>query len=146
MEAERKSNRSNRHKSSSKDNRSLTIGLIALGLACMIPFIVLLKFEIDKRIALRNGMVNAGFYRDLVGEDYEYVVSHFEAAGFTNIELVDLDDSGILFWREDTSVYIEIHERDYLMTHRMFFTTELCDVEDCPVHANDDKLEGEFIN
>ena len=47
-----------------------------------------------------NGKVNAGFYRDLIGEDYKSVEAHFESAGFTNIELIDLDDSGVAFWKE----------------------------------------------
>ena len=47
-----------------------------------------------------SGKIQAGYYKDLVGEDYRTVQAHFEAAGFTNIELIDLNDSGILFWNE----------------------------------------------
>ena len=36
----------------------------------------------------------------MVGEDYKTVEAHFRAAGFTNIELIDLDDAGIAFWNE----------------------------------------------
>ena len=34
----------------------------------------------------------------MIGQSYETVVAHFEAAGFTDIELIDLNDSGIAFW------------------------------------------------
>ena len=46
------------------------------------------------------GKLNAGYYKDLIGEDFKTVEAHFEAAGFTNIELIDLNDSGIAFWTE----------------------------------------------
>lgn len=61
---------------------------------------MMFNFWIGEQIAIREGKINAGFYRDLVGEDYEYVVAHLESAGFTNIELIDLDDSGLLFWTD----------------------------------------------
>ena len=50
-------------------------------------------------LAQHEGKINAGYYKDLVGEKYETVEAHFEAAGFTNIELIDLDDAGISFWK-----------------------------------------------
>lgn len=44
----------------------------------------------------------------MIGEDYKVVVAHFEAAGFTNIELIDLDDSGIAFWKSEKVEMISI--------------------------------------
>ena len=44
--------------------------------------------------------LKVGYYKDLVGEDYKTVEAHFKAAGFTNIELIDLNDAGIAFWNE----------------------------------------------
>ncbi len=46
------------------------------------------------------GNLNAGYYKDLIGEDYKSVQAHFESAGFTNIELIDLNDSGLAFWKD----------------------------------------------
>lgn len=46
------------------------------------------------------GNISAGYYQDLIGENYKTVEAHFRAAGFTNIELVDLNDSGLAFWKE----------------------------------------------
>ena len=37
----------------------------------------------------------------MVGEDYKTVEAHFESAGFTNIELIDLNDSGVTFWNNE---------------------------------------------
>ena len=65
-----------------------------------IPFGMMLKFNIEEKIAQNNGKINAGFYRELIGVNYETVEAHFESAGFTNIELIDLDDSGIAFWKD----------------------------------------------
>lgn len=78
--------------------------LFVLGM--MLVFIVLILlgvgtyFVLIPKLAESQGKIAAGYYRDLVGKDYETVEAHFEAAGFTNIELIDLDDSGIAFWRE----------------------------------------------
>lgn len=55
-----------------------------------------------------NGKLNAGYYKDLVGEDYKAVQAHFESAGFVNIELVDLDDAGLFFWEEGKVKFISV--------------------------------------
>ena len=44
----------------------------------------------------------------MIGEDYKVVVAHFEAAGFTNIELIDLDVSGTAFWKSEKVEMISI--------------------------------------
>lgn len=54
------------------------------------------------------GKIQAGYYGDLEGEDYKSVVAHFESAGFTDIELIDLDDSGIAFWTNEEVESISI--------------------------------------
>lgn len=76
----------------------LIVVLFLVGL--MVPLGMLVKFEIEEKIAKSEGKISAGYYDDLVGEDYKTVKAHFEAAGFTNIELIDLDDAGIMFWDE----------------------------------------------
>lgn len=67
----------------------------------MIVFIILVAFisvilgflHYNKKEALQEGKITAGNYSDLVGKDFKTVEAHFEAAGFTNIELIDLNDS-----------------------------------------------------
>ena len=82
----------------SKDSRDFKQLIILLGIMLLIPVAMLLGLTLNKFIAESEGKINAGYYRDLIGEDYESVAAHFEAAGFTNIELIDLEDSGIAFW------------------------------------------------
>ena len=82
----------------SKDSRDFKQLIILLGIMLLIPVAMLLGLTLNKFIADSEGKINAGYYRDLIGEDYESVAAHFEAAGFTNIELIDLEDSGIAFW------------------------------------------------
>lgn len=71
----------------------------------LIPFIIaallLGGLFLNKSINQMQGKINAGYYRDLVGKDYKSVEAHFKAAGFTNIELVDLNDAGITFWKDE---------------------------------------------
>ena len=66
----------------------------------LIPVVIFLGLFINKSVSQQEGKISAGFYRDLIGKDYETVEAHFESAGFTNIELIDLNDSGVAFWNE----------------------------------------------
>ena len=47
------------------------------------------------------GKISAGATEDYVDEDYEVVVAQLETLGFTNITIIDLDDSGVKFWKAD---------------------------------------------
>lgn len=84
----------------SKENRDFAQGLISLGILCLIPIFIFGGQFLNDAVNQGKGKINAGYYGDLVGKDYQTVEAHFEAAGFTNIELVDLDDSGLAFWTE----------------------------------------------
>lgn len=82
-----------------KDKRDTTVGLIAgLGIPLAIILAIVFYFVGGGAIAKSQGKIQAGYYKDLIGQSYETVVAHFEAAGFTDIELIDLDDSGVAFW------------------------------------------------
>ena len=91
-----------------EDKRSWIAILICGIIAICIPFGMLAKFEIDEKIAQKEGKINAGYYRDLIGQDYKTVEAHFKAAGFTNIVLIDLDNSGISFWKSGKVVTISV--------------------------------------
>ena len=71
------------------------MGVFALMIGLLLGVPALIKASNENA-----GMISAGYYQDLVGEDYKTVEAHFKAAGFTNIELIDLNDSGIAFWNE----------------------------------------------
>lgn len=51
--------------------------------------------------AVSSGKISAGSYEDYKGEPYDAVVEQLEALGFENISCVDLNDSGVLFWRSE---------------------------------------------
>lgn len=70
------------------------------GVLAVIILGINLYFALAPKVAESQGKISAGYYRDLIGDDYESVEAHFIAAGFKNIELIDLDDSGIAFWNE----------------------------------------------
>jgi hypothetical protein len=51
--------------------------------------------------AIDSGKISAGSYEDYEGEHYEAVVEQLKALGFENISCVDLDDSGVMFWKSE---------------------------------------------
>lgn len=82
-----------------QDKRNTTVALIVLlGILALI-FSIALYFIVRTGIAKSQGKIQAGFDEDYIGENYKAVEAHFESVGFTNIELIDLDDSGLAFWK-----------------------------------------------
>lgn len=80
-----------------RDNRVvffLLLMLFAMGIS------ILLVPKIIHKASEGNGQISVGYASSFEGEDYHAVVAHFEGAGFVNINLVDLDDSGLLFWKD----------------------------------------------
>lgn len=73
---------------------SLFLILIIFMLALWLPD------AIREKEAKSRGEVSIGYSSDLIGQDYKTVVAHFESAGFSNIEVIDLDDSGVRFWKD----------------------------------------------
>jgi DNA-directed RNA polymerase subunit RPC12/RpoP len=83
-----------------EDSRDFKQSLIYLGILLLIPIVFFAGSYLNDSIAHSEGKISAGYYRDLVGKNYEIVEAHFEAAGFTDIELIDLNDAGIRFWND----------------------------------------------
>lgn len=87
------------------DNKGFTIWMTFL----FVLLFVLIGFGIysakqdskKEELAKSSGMVCAGLADDYIDKDYETVVATFEAAGFTNIETIDLEDSGLRFWKNE---------------------------------------------
>ena len=59
--------------------------------------------------AISEGKIHAGSNEDYEGKDYQLAVTTLEALGFTNIQLVDLNDSGIAFWNNNKVVSVSIN-------------------------------------
>ena len=53
-------------------------------------------------------LISAGYYQDYLEKDYKGVVAQFEAAGFTNIQTIDLHDAGIRFWDNGEVVSVSV--------------------------------------
>ena len=83
-----------------KDKNDLITFAAIMGAFALMAALILGVPALIKAGNESSGNISAGYYRDLVGEDYKTVEAHFRAAGFTNIELIDLNDSGIAFWNE----------------------------------------------
>jgi len=87
----------NETRKDNKEFRETMIGIIGgIGIPLFIIISIVIGLSINKWVAQSEGKISAGYYRDLLGKDYETVEAHFEAAGFTNIELIDLND----FWNK----------------------------------------------
>lgn len=80
----------------------LLIGFISYLFDSAIPSLMRERQQREEAQAIQEaidaGKISAGQSYKLIGEDYRTVEAHFEAAGFTNIQLIDLDDSGFEFW------------------------------------------------
>lgn len=98
-----------RAKTEAKENRNflITFGAI-IGAFVLMAALCLGVPALIKAGNKNAGNISAGYYRDLVGEDYKTIEAHFKAAGFTNIELIDLNDAGIAFWNEGKVVTISV--------------------------------------
>lgn len=92
----------------SKKHNDIKWAFLLMILPLIIGLGMIAKFEVEEWVAKGQGKISAGYYQDLVGEDYKAVEAHFEAAGFTHITLIDLNDSGILFWKKDKVKMISI--------------------------------------
>ena len=83
-----------------KDKNDLITFAAIIGAFALMAALILGVPALIKAGNENSGNISAGYYKDLVGENYKTVEAHFRAAGFTNIELIDLNDSGIAFWNE----------------------------------------------
>lgn len=84
----------------SKDKRDFKQFLIYMLFLMLFPICITLGLLLNESVAKSEGKISAGSYSELIGEDYHTVEAHFESAGFTNIELIDLNDSGLAFWND----------------------------------------------
>ena len=82
------------------DKRLILLVIVCLLLVASIVSVAVITNNNAEKIAISQGKINAGVYTDLVGMDYQSVEAHFRATGFTNIELVHLDDPGIGGWKD----------------------------------------------
>lgn len=80
---------------SEKGKNDLKVGLLGFGLIFFVIFGASLLLIIPAIIGGLSGKTSMGNHSDYEGKNYQYVQSTFEAAGFTNIKLIDLKDEGL---------------------------------------------------
>ena len=90
------------------EKRAVRVMAWAFGSVLVMILALVLFFSIRGSISKAQGKISAGDYNDLIGQHYKSVVAHFEAAGFTNIEVIDLNDAGIAIWNEEKVASISI--------------------------------------
>ena len=94
-----------RAKTESREKKFSWLGGAALGLMWVlcIGILFFMGFAEDRaeQKAIDSGKISAGSYEDYEGEHYEAVVEQLKALGFENISCVDLDDSGVMFWKSE---------------------------------------------
>lgn len=83
-----------------RDNRDFILSFIGIAIPILILLCIIGGFALNEAFAKKSGKINAGNCSQLIGKNYQTVEAHFEAAGFTSIELIDLDDAGIAFWED----------------------------------------------
>ena len=101
-----------RAKTADREGRHAWVALVgSLLVLCLIMGICFYMMGAEDRAAQRaidSGKISAGSHKDYEGENYEAVVKQLEALGFSNISCIDLDDSGVLFWRSEKVESISI--------------------------------------
>ena len=91
-----------RAKTEAKEKMWFPIGLV-LFLIFDLSILIFMGVAEDRAVqkAKDAGKISAGAAEDYLDEDYEVVVAQLETLGFTNITIIDLDDSGIKLWKAD---------------------------------------------
>lgn len=94
-----------RAKTESREKKYSWVGWVGLVLFwCLLMGICFYMMGAEDRAAqkaINSGKISAGSYEDYQGEHYEAVVEQLKALGFENISCVNLDDSGVMFWKAE---------------------------------------------
>lgn len=102
------------------DKRTMSFVAIWFGVLLLIVLLVNLYFFVVPKIAQSQGKISAGYYRELIGDDYTVVEAHLKAAGFKNVEIIDLNDSGIAFWSKGKVASVSIGGNAHFEDHHYF--------------------------
>ena len=84
-----------------REERTIWI-ILAVMMALLIGFGAIMAGieRIEEHRAQKEGKISAGSSSSLIEQDYRTVVATLEATGFTNIEVIDLNNSGLAFWND----------------------------------------------
>ena len=76
-------------------------------------------------VSKNQGKIRAGFYRDYLNQKYEVVEEQIKAAGFTNIEIINLDDPGFLGSRKGKVQSVSIAGNSHFESSNWFFPDDI---------------------
>ncbi len=117
-----------RAKTEDREKRYSWVGWVGLLLVwCLIMGICFYMMGAEDRAAQRaidSGKISAGSHSNYEGENYKAVVEQLEALGFSNISCVDLDDSGVFFWRSEKVESVSISGDTTFGQNDYFFPNE----------------------
>jgi hypothetical protein len=77
----------------------------------------------NRKRSLEQGMISAGNTSDYIKKKYSAAESLLEAKGFTNIELIDLDDAGLFTNKKDTVESVTIDGTSSFSEDDYFYPT-----------------------
>ena len=101
-----------KNKSKEWEYKELRIGLtvigILVGLLVIMALVSVISGNIKESKEKMAGNISAGSSSNLVGKDYETVIAQLKAAGFNNIEEIDLEDYGIFVWNNGKVAEVSI--------------------------------------
>ena len=100
--------------------RDTKIGFMGIAIMFTIPLINFLVFALNKCTSEAQGKLSAGDSEDYIRQNYEAVVMQLSELGFENIVTVDLDDSGILFWKNEAVESVSIDGNTYFESINYF--------------------------
>ena len=84
-----------------------------------------ISYDKEQERNIEQGKIQVGtFYEDFEGEKYEAVVKELTARGFTNIQIVDLDDAGLFRNKADTVKSVSINGDNSFSSSSYFFPTD----------------------
>jgi len=119
----RQQNESAKIKQDAKDQKwawLVLIGIMVFSLGSL--FFIDYKDDKAAEAAIAEGKISAGFHGDYEEENYQVVQKQLEVLGFTNIELIDLENAGLFKNKKDTVETVSIdgysvfQESDYFGT------------------------------
>lgn len=84
-----------------------------------------ISYDKEEKEMIEQGKIQVGVsYEHFEGEKYEAVVKELNARGFTNIEIIDLDDAGWFRNKADTVKSVSINGDAYFGSSTYFFPTD----------------------
>lgn len=112
-------------KASAKETKYILIFIAAMFILMIGCFTVPnLKETSDAKKEEQAGKINIGSHYDYEEKNYEFVIAEFQALGFEDIEIIDLDDAGIFKNKAGTVESVSVSGNSKFTWQDYFFITD----------------------